>query len=340
MTETSSMGPDGLPRRVAHLDDSALEHAHRDFAGIAEDQTVREALESVRRGKLSSRIVYFYVLDQEQRLVGVVPTRRLLLAEPGQKISDLMIRKVISLPEQATLLDACELFIMHRLMALPIVDPEGKPLGVIDIDQYTEEIRELDAQHESDEIFQLIGVRMAEVQQQSLFSRFRVRFPWLLCNIGGGLACALIAGMFQGLLQQVVALALFIPVVLALAESVSIQSLTLALQTPLRHPPGWRQMASRMGQEFLTGIALGVACGLVVGLVAGVWQADTRVGVCIGGSIVLAVLGGALYGHLVPALLFRMQRDPKVASGPMVLALTDMTATVLYLGLSTMAFRQ
>lgn len=316
------------------LDEPALAHAHRDFARIRAGQSVAEALATLQGSDLQSRIVYFYVLDAQDRLCGVLPTRRLLLASPSSRVEEIMDRRVISLPAEATLLDACEFFITHRLLALPIVDSEGKLLGVIDVDRYTDEIRRLDAQHESDAIFQLIGVHVAAVRQANMGVQFRQRFPWLLCNIGGGLACAAIASLFARVLEQVVLLALFIPVVLSLAEAVSIQSLTLSLQLYQGPRAARSALAGRVARELALGLLLGAASGALVASMAALWSGAVPAALCILASMALAVMAGALLGLIVPWVLLRTQRDPKVASGPLVLALTDAATTTLYLGLS------
>jgi magnesium transporter len=317
------------------LDQPALAHAHRDFARIRAGQTVAEALGALQRSDLQSRIVYFYVLDAQDRLCGVLPTRRLLLAPPTTRVDEIMERRVISLPAEATLLDACEFFIAHRLLALPIVDESGKLLGVIDVDRYTDEIRRLDAQHESEAIFQLIGVHVAAVRQAHLAEQFRRRFPWLLCNIGGGLACAAIAGAFSRVLQQVLILALFIPVVLSLAEAVSIQSLTFSMQLCQGPGAALAALARRLVREAAMGLMLGAAGGALVAVTALLWQGAARTALCILASMAIAVMAGAMLGLLIPWALHRAQRDPKLASGPLVLALTDATATTLYLGLAS-----
>ena len=293
-----------------------------------------EALAEIRRSALESRIVYWYVTDEAGRLQGVVPTRRLLMSAPATPVREIMVRRVVALPREATLLDACEQFILHRLLALPIVDAEGRVMGVIDVDQYTNEICELDEREQSDEIFQLIGVRLAQVRRGSLPALFGTRFPWLLCNIAGGLACAFIGGAFESVLEQAVAIALFIPVVLALAESVSIQSLTLALQLQARRPAGWRPMARALAAELPMGLMLGTTCGAIVAAVAWLWQRQLPVAACLLASIALSVVLAALSGLLVPSLLHRMQRDPRVAAGPVALALTDVATMSVYLGLS------
>jgi magnesium transporter len=323
------------PGQKHDLDGLAINNAHRDFARVYIGQTVADALAEVQRSKLESRIVYFYVVDEDGRLQGVVPTRRLLLSPPSTPVSKIMVRRAIALSSRATLLDACEMFIFHRLMALPITDDEGKILGVIDVDQYTEEIRQLDEREQSDEIFQLIGVRLAQVRQAPLPILFRSRFPWLLCNITGGVTCAFIAGFFEKVLDQVIVIALFIPVVLALAESVSIQSLTLAIQLQHRRPAPWAVMLRALRSEMPLGLMLGAACGGLVAGIAWLWQGDGVIAACILASISLSVMLAAVFGLLVPSLLHKLQRDPQVASGPLTLALTDIVTMVVYLGLGT-----
>jgi magnesium transporter len=317
------------------LNELAINHAHRDFARVLIGNTVGEALAEVQRSKLESRIVYFYVLDEEGRLQGVVPTRRLLLSPPSTPVSEIMVRRVVALPIHASLLEACEMFILHRLLALPITDEEGKIVGVIDVDQYTEEITQLDEQEQSDEIFQLIGVRLAQIRQAPLPILFHSRFPWLLCNITGGVICAFVAGFFENVLDRVIAIALFIPVVLALAESVSIQSLTLAIQFQHRRPAPWPVILRALRTEIPLGLMLGAACGGLVGGLAWLWHGRAVVAACILASISLSVMLAAVIGLLVPALLHKIQRDPKVASGPLALALTDILTLIVYLGLGT-----
>jgi magnesium transporter len=319
-------------RRLTEL---ALAHARSDFPRIQAGQTIADALAAVQRSQIGSRIVYFYVLDDQERLVGVVPTRRLLLNPPETPIASIMVISVIHLPADATLLDACEMFLLHRLLALPIVDEQGRMLGVIDVDEYTDELSELGRDEQAQDIFQLIGVRVALLRHASLPALFRNRFPWLLANIGGGLACAAIGGVFQATLDQILALALFIPVVLALAESVAVQSLTLTLQAQHGSRIDWASVLKSLARELPVGIALGTACGILVAAVAWLWQGQPGVAACILVSILLSVTTATVLGLLVPSAMLAAQRDPKVASGPLTLAVADMLTMVYYLGLAT-----
>jgi NhaA family Na+:H+ antiporter len=107
-------------------------------------QTVGEALDWLRRNPPPGRVIYFYVVDSEGRLLGVVPTRRLLLSPPEAPLTDIMVKKVVTVPAEATVLDACEFFVQHRLLAFPVVDEQHRILGVVDVDLYTEELSRLD----------------------------------------------------------------------------------------------------------------------------------------------------------------------------------------------------
>ncbi len=132
-------------------------------------------------------------------------------------------------------------------------------LGVVDVELYTEELSELDRSERNDDLFQLIGVHLAESQQASPWLAFRGRFPWLLCNIAGGILAALLSGLFEAELQKVLAIALFIPVVLALAESVAIQSVSLALEILRGQEPTPAAVWIKIRREFVTGGLLGIA---------------------------------------------------------------------------------
>src|SRR5439155_6767696 len=140
-------------------------------------------------------------------------------------------------------------------------------------------------------------------------------------------------------LQKVVALALFIPVVLALAESVSIQSVSLTLQTLRGQRPTWAAMLPKVGRELLTGGMLGTACGALVGLVALAWLTQIGVAVCVLGGIGGGVAAAAVLGLTVPYVLRLVRRDPGVAAGPIALAATDLVTLLVYFNLARWLLR-
>ena len=318
----------------ADLDDPVTRHMHQDYTCLRTDHTVGEALEWLRRNPPVGRIIYFYVLDPDGMLQGVVPTRRLVLSPPEMPVADIMVRKVIALPARASVLEACEFFILHRLLALPVVDDRGRLLGVVDMELYTQELGRLENTKERDDLFQLIGVRLAGAQQSSSLSAFRHRFPWLGCNLVAGLLAAFLAGLFADDLNRVVELAFFIPVVLNLAESVSSQSVILALQLMHGQRPTWQGMAERLRRELGTGFLLGIASGGVVGLAALVWLGKVKVALCLLAGIGGGVTAAAVLGLALPLWLRMLRLDPRVAAGPVALAAADVVTILLYLNLA------
>jgi magnesium transporter len=316
------------------LDGPIAPHMRTSLARLYVDQTIAEALAEIRRSPPEGRIIYFYVTDSADRLKGVVPTRRLLLNSPETKIADIMVKDVVALPATATVLDACEFFTMHRLLAFPVVDAERRLLGAVDVELYTGELSDIERSERSDDFFQVIGVHLVEAQHGSPLAAFRQRFSWLLCNIAGGVLAAFLLGIFRGELEKAVALALFIPVVLALAEGVSIQSVSLALQVLHSRQPTMGTILGRLRREAVTGLLLGAASALVVGAVAFLWLGDLRVVLCLFGAIGGGVVAAAVIGVALANLLRFFRRDPKVAAGPIALAVSDMVTLLVYFNLA------
>jgi magnesium transporter len=327
--------PTHLPEAV--LNEPVAKHARQDFTTLYPHWTVNEALEHMRKFPPPGRIIYFYVVDDLMHLHGVVPTRRLLLAPPDKLVQDVMIREVIAIPAGATVLEACEFFTLHRLLAFPVVEANRRLVGVVDVEFYTEELAETGESPKSDrqDLFQLIGVRLTKAQQMRPLLAFRGRFPWLLCNIGGGALAAVLAGVYEDELNwNRAVLALFIPVVLALAESVAIQSVTLALESLRGSATTWSELFKKLRFETMTGILLGAACGLSVATAATIWKGEPMLLGIVAGGIGIGVLCAALAGVAVPYVLRLSHRDPQLAAGPIALTIADMLTLLAYFNLA------
>lgn len=314
---------------------SVVVHAHRDVRALPAASTVGAALAALRGSVLPEKIVYFYVEGADGRLVGVVPTRRLLGAEPSATLASIMVDRLVTLPDTATLRDAAEVFLARRLLALPVVDGDGRLAGVLDASVFSDETFSLERPGAVDDVFQVIGVHAAQARQRGPWSAFRVRFPWLLANVAGGLACAALVARHERFLDVALVLALFMPVVLALAESVSIQSMTLTLQTLHGGLPAPQALVRAFGRELATAVLLGAACGGLVGLVVLFWRGDGGAALVIGGTICLAMVTACGLGVLLPTLVRALRLDPKLAAGPVVLALADVGALLFYFLLGT-----
>lgn len=321
------------PLARAHWEQPVTRHMHQDITQIPVTQTVGEALDWLRQHPPKGRILYLYVVNEDGRLEGVVPTRRLLLSAPEQKIAEIMVRQMVTLPATATVHEACEFFLLHRFLALPVVDERKHLLGVVDVELYTSELSQLGEGRVNDDLFQLLGVQAAGAGSSTL-GAFRRRFPWLGCNLAAGILAALLSSIFQNELNKVVALAYFIPVVLNLAESVSSQSVSLALHALHGESLSWRLIVRKLRYEFQTGLMLGLAAGAVIGLVALAWLQQPRVALCLLGGIGGGVTGAAMLGIVLPFLLRLLRLEPRVAAGPIALAGADIITILLYLNLA------
>lgn len=319
------------------LADLVTRHMRTDPTRLRMGQTVGEALGFVRHNPTAGRVVYFYVVDAEDHLKGVVPTRRLLLSDPAEPIENIMVKRAIAIPDSATVLEACEFFTLHKLLAFPVVNQSGLLIGLVDVDLYTDELGGI-AQDESfrregnDDLFQLIGVHLTEAEQRRPALAFRRRFPWLIANIVGGMLAALLADAYE----DVATLALvtpFIPVVLTLSESVAIQSVSLALLTLHGERVTWQKSIRKVGREMVVGLLLGAGCGLIVGLIALLWKGSWAVGLSLFVGIGGGMIGAAAIGLAMPLVLKLMKCDPQVASGPIALAIADMFTLLLYFNL-------
>ncbi|MBS0649735.1 MAG: magnesium transporter [Verrucomicrobia bacterium] len=299
------------------------------------DQTIAEALESLRSRRIDEKVIYFYVVDAEDRLVGVIPTRSLLLKEPKQKIGHIMTKAVVCLHEDQTLQEAMEMLNHHQLLALPVVDEKKRIRGAIDVQLYLEESIDLaDARHSHD-VFQILGLTLEEGKRHSLWKSYRIRMPWILCNMIGGIACAVISFFFQNVLAKVLLLAMFIPLILTLSESISMQSMTQSIHFVRHARISWKKLFHRVFLESRMVLFLALTSGIVIGAVSLFWGGGIITSATIAVSLTVSISVSASIGACIPLILFAKKLDPKVASGPVVLMCADVITTAIYLSLAT-----
>lgn len=297
--------------------------------------TVDVALKKLQQKHIDPRIIYFYVVDQENKLVGVIPTRKLLLCSGDLKIAEVMETSVIKLYDDQTLQDAMHSFANYNLLAIPVVDKEGRLIGVVDVDMYIEESFDIaDARHRSD-IFQLIGLSLEDEKGGSIKRNYRLRMPWIFCSMFGGIMCAIISRINENVLGKALVLAMFIPLVLTLSESVSMQSMTQALQFIRRPKFPFKVLLKKAIKEYQIIGLIGLSSGLIVGMVSLFWKEGALPSLVIGLGIILSVSVSGCFGLFFPILLHKIKLDPKVASGPVVLMLADILTTGVYLGLAS-----
>jgi magnesium transporter len=321
--------------RTDRLNDPVIKYAGKNVIALPQDNTVAQAMSFLRNQNITDEIVYIYIVDDEQTLVGVLPLRKLLNSDNKDKLSDVMIKNVVYVHNYDSVIDACDKFLEHRFLALPVVDKDKKIEGVIDISLFTDEVNAFARKSEQDNIFQLIGIHLAHGRRLSLMGTFKDRFPWLIFNIVSGLICAFVAGRYELLISQITILALFITTILALAESVSMQSMTITLQALSARKIYWKSLIKALRLEFIIALVLGLGGGISVGIIALLWKKQLMATIVIVLSIVFSMISACLLGIIIPALIRRLRIDPKIASGPIVLAVSDVVTLIFYFNLAS-----
>jgi magnesium transporter len=312
----------------------AADYARKDFPLLQAGASAEKALETIRREGVGERVIYFYAVDERMRLVGVVPTRRLLTAAPATPLREIMVPRVIALPATATVLEACEFFVLYKFLAFPVVDADRRIIGVVDADVFMESVLETQESEGEDvaraDFFEILGFHLAQVRDASPWRMFRYRFPWLLATVASGTICALLAGAFEVTLARSLVIAFFLTMVLGLNESVSMQSMSLTIQALRSARVTRRWFATAFRREIVTALLLAVACGALVSAIVWFWRDEIRAALVIGGSIAVSLVTACLFGLGVPSLLHWWKLDPKISAGPVTLALADFFALLFY----------
>src|SRR5438477_2157482 len=185
---------------IPDFDSKVIEHARKDFPLLDAEMTVGQALDRIRREGVGERVIYFFAVDPDKRLVGVLPTRRLLTAALETPLREIMVRRVVAIPATATVLDACEFFVLYKFFAFPVVDEQRRVVGLIDVSLFAEEI--LGEREEQSrpavpvrgDLFEVLGFHLDQIRGASPWRVFRFRFPWLLVTVNAGTVCAFLVG--------------------------------------------------------------------------------------------------------------------------------------------------
>ncbi len=297
--------------------------------------TVEEALADLRKKHIQQKIIYFYVVDERYKLKGVVSTRQLLLAEPNQKIEEMMQDSVIKIRGSQTLKEVMELFSARPLLALPVIDEDERLLGMIDVQMLTDESIDVADMRGRSDLFQVIGLTLEDGKKIPLSQSYRRRMPWILCNVFSGMICAIISGYYELVLGKFLLLAFFIPLVLTLSESTSMQSMTQSLLFLRRPRFAWKTALARGLREWQLMMIIAISLAIIVAGLSLFWGSAPQASFAIGIGIFVGISSSVVFGIALPVLLHRLKLDPKVASGPVVLMLADMITTAFYLGFAT-----
>lgn len=308
---------------------------------ISVDLSVGEALAKVRTSGKRGDIFYIYVVDTEQRLKGIVSIRNLLLGQDEDPISAVYSPKVEYLRSADPLEKAYQAFSQARFLSLPVVDGEGRIQGVLHAHELLgENERQIDALFEErtrGELFELLGIK-AETLAQGAVPTAMNRLPWLLINIVGGTFSAICIHLLGGKLTHAVAILAFVPILLIVSESIGMQTASLVIAN-LHRSAGKSRHREVLFKEFFVAFILGLCCSILVGGGVALWRQSLDIALPVGLTVLLGAVGVSALGNLIPYLIHRLKIDPRVAAGPVVLAIADSATLLLYLFLAVVLTR-
>ncbi|MEL7360532.1 MAG: magnesium transporter, partial [Bacteroidota bacterium] len=289
-----------------------------DYVVVNEDATVAEATEAVRACAEEVDQVYaVYVVDAQRRLQGIVPLKRLLLAREGRPVRDLMITDIVTTEPDEDQEEVARLMERYDLIALPVVSADGVLLGRITIDDIVDVIRD----EAEEDLQRASGIAGDEELSASVLQITRGRLGWLLLGLVGAFLSGLVIKGFEGSLERATVLAVFIPVVMAMAGNAGIQSAAIAVQGLASGDLWGSDLLRRLGKELvvatLNGVVLAVVLGVAVLVLPGFAEgAGGALAATVALSLFLVVIIATGIGATVPLLLAKAGIDPALAMGP------------------------
>lgn len=319
--------------KVDHLGKPVREVAREIHTLISVHKTVEEAIGSIRKNVEQDKyVIYFYVVDDNNKLVGFVNVRDLLRAPAETPIANITQTKIKTILGHQTMQEGFVLMKKFRLYALPVID-KGKFIGILDLQSFFDEEVHMYSNHKRSDVFQSLGSLLEEDPEGSTWQKYRTRFPWIFCNMLGGIVCAIISKFYKVVLLEIIVLAMFIPLVLSLTESIAMQAMTQSIYILERFKessPIKRAIQCIFQDVFLL-IIIALTFGTIVGCVSLLWGDGFGAALIIGVSIIISVMVTGVLGALIPITLQSWKLDPKAASGPVVLMVTDVFVTFIYL---------
>jgi len=332
---------------MAYAEDEAGGLMNPRFARVRPDMTVDEAVSYLRRQARENieTIYYVYVADEQQHLLGVVSFRELFIASSGKKVRDVMATNLITVGEEVHQEEVSRLFSDEALMAIPVVDPEGRIKGIVTVDDIVDVVQE-----EATEDAQKFGGMEAleEPYLQIALSRMiKKRGGWLAALFLGEMLTASAMAFFQDEISRAVVLALFVPLIISSGGNSGSQASTLVIRAMALGEVRLRDWWRVVRRELAVGLALGTMLGAIGFIRIVAWQAVSpiygdhylRVAQTVLYSLIGVVMFGTIAGSVLPFVLRRVGFDPASASAPFVATLVDVTGLVIYFSVGSLMLR-
>ena len=322
-----------VEQALTYPEESAGRLMQREVVAVPEDWTIGKTLDWIHE-KADDLPLAFHdviVVDPWNKVAGTLPLYELLRARRGTKIRDVMYEDTRHIPVTMDREEVAHLFKRYRWQSAPVVDEDDRLLGMITIDDAVEVIEE----EAEEDIRALGGVGAEESIHDDVMQVTRSRFSWLFVNLLTSVLASLAIGLFEASLQQVVALAVLMPIVASMGGNAGTQTLTVAVRALATQELGPSNYWRIVMREVRIGAINGVGFALIVGAVAWFWFGDYRIGMVIGAAMVINLISAGFSGAIIPITLRKFGIDPAVASAVFLTTVTDIVGFVAFLGLAT-----
>ena len=320
-----------LEEGLAFPEDSAGRLMQREFVAVPTFWTVGEVIDFLRESDdLPDDFYDVFVVDPRHRLIGYVALNRVLRAKRPVLVRDIMIDEFVSVPVHMDQEEVAYVFAQQDLVSAPVVDDNERLIGVITIDDIVDVIH----QEAEEDLMRLGGVQEDDLYA-AVIDTGKSRFAWLFVNLFTAVIASVVIGLFQGTIEQVVMLAVLMPIAASMGGNAGTQTLTVAVRAIAMKELTTANAYRVMSKEILVGTFNGVLFALIVGVIAWIWSGSIGIGVVMAVAMVITLIVAGFAGAAIPLALSRTRFDPAIASGVFLTTVTDVVAFLAFLGLGT-----
>ncbi len=315
---------------LAYPEDSAGRLMQREFVMVPMYWTVGETIDHLRATKdLPDDFFDIFVVDPRLKLVGIAPLSRLMRNRRPTKVADLMTEEVRRIPAEMDREDVAYIFRQYGLVDAPVVDDDGRLLGVVTVDDVVHVLGE----ETEEDMLKLAGVQESDLFNAALKTA-RTRFTWLFINLITAILASAVIALFEATIQQIVALAVLMPIVASMGGNAGTQTLTVAVRALATKDLSSANAARVIGKELLVGLLNGIVFAVLTGVAAYLWLSSWEIGTIIACAMVFNLVVAAFFGAFIPIILERVGVDPAVASSVLLTTVTDIVGFLAFLGLA------
>ena len=323
-----------LRRSLDYPEDSAGRRMQSDFIAVPPFWTVGQTIDYMRDADdLPDEFYQIFVIDPGFRLIGALALDRLLRTKRGETIFSIMAETRHPVKATEDQEEVARVFERYNLVSAAVVDEAERLVGVLTVDDIVDVIHE----EAEEDILALAGVRDAEISD-TILETLRGRFVWLMINLGTAILASLVIGLFDATIEQMVALAVLMPIVASMGGNAGTQTMTVAVRALATRELDSHNSARIIVRETAVGFFNGVMFALVIGVLAGLWFSSAQIGGVIGMAMVINMVAAGAAGILIPLALDRFNIDPALASGVFLTTVTDVVGFFAFLGIAAWWF--